>query len=175
MDNSTSFQYTDQYIYEYYPCCPIPESLTNNTFEQTSVLSNDTQGYDYCHEPGGYPFEKDELGQEVQNPSSQAGTSYAPAIESTGPAKIGSSAGRAAADRRRVVHPNKGKTPSKYFCSMDGCGAHFTAKHNYHYHLDAHDKVKRFQCAVCKSYFPSMNNLKRHGRSCKGGKAALSA
>ncbi|KAJ3732494.1 hypothetical protein DFJ43DRAFT_1074184 [Lentinula guzmanii] len=107
----------------------------------------------------------------------EAGTSCpsASAGKHKGSTKVGTLAGRAAAHRRRVVHPDKGEKQTRFFCSVPGCGANFTAKHNYQYHVDAHDQIKRFGCEACKSQFPSRNNLKRHASRCKGRKAAHSA
>ncbi|KAJ3980757.1 hypothetical protein F5890DRAFT_1539729 [Lentinula detonsa] len=107
----------------------------------------------------------------------ESGPSYpsASAGKHKGSTKVGTLAGRAAAHRRRVVHPDKGQNQSRFFCSVPGCGANFTAKHNYQYHVDAHDRIKRFGCEACKSQFPSRNNLKRHASRCKSRKAAQSS
>ncbi|GAW07085.1 hypothetical protein LENED_009051 [Lentinula edodes] len=65
-------------------------------------------------------------------------------MEQTDPTKVGSSAGRAAAERRRIAHPTGGRNPSRFFCTIPGCGAQFTAKHNYNWLL---------QCRRCAGSF----------------------
>ncbi|KAJ3995555.1 hypothetical protein F5050DRAFT_1766566 [Lentinula boryana] len=139
------------------------ESLIANT------PSNDVRS-NHCE-----PDEAHRENEEAMAP--EAGTSYpsASAGKHKDSTKVGTLAGRAAAHRRRVVHPDKGQKQSRFFCSVPGCGANFTAKHNYQYHVDAHDQIKRFKCEACKSQFPSRNNLKRHASRCKGRKAAHSA
>ncbi|KAF8832136.1 hypothetical protein HHX47_DHR1000972 [Lentinula edodes] len=151
------------------------QSFIDNTLERMdhAPTGTDMQDLVYC-EPGESECSKEQWEkEEVQHIGSETGTTHA-SMEQTDPAKVGSSAGRAAAERRRIAHPTGGRNPSRFFCTIPGCGAQFTAKHNYNYHVNAHNKIRRFQCNACKNRYPSMNNLKRHWRTCKGTKGARS-
>ncbi|KAJ3836569.1 hypothetical protein F5878DRAFT_624844 [Lentinula raphanica] len=110
-------------------------------------------------------------------PESREGTNY-PSV-SMAPIIIkgvGSVACRDAARRRRVVRPGKDGSTPRFFCPILDCNAHFTAKHNLEYHLEAHFGIKRYQCGDCDSRFPSRNNLRRHLKSsCKAGKSRAGA
>lgn len=108
------------------------QSFTDNTLEYMdhAPTGTDMQDYVYC-EPGEAECSKEQWEKErVQNIGSEAGTTHA-SMEQRDPTKVGSSAGRAAAERRRIVHPAGGRNPSRFLCTIPGCGARFTAKHNY--------------------------------------------
>ncbi|KAJ4485877.1 hypothetical protein J3R30DRAFT_3442649 [Lentinula aciculospora] len=136
------------------PC--LYTALTDTVPKRTNIPGDDISVTDHCVLPN-------ELGKEhiPVSIASEADTNHAPGMITNGITKVGSSASRTAADRRQVEM-------SRFFCSVPGCGAHFTAKHNYNYHHNAHFRLKNFKCEKCSTRFPSKNNLKRHERSCKG-------
>lgn len=65
------------------------------------------------------------------------------------------------------------KGPAKFKCSIAGCGADFTRKHNLENHLKSHCGVTDRICAVCGKGFTTIPVCKRHQRTCE--KAASSS
>ncbi|KAJ3836568.1 hypothetical protein F5878DRAFT_643441 [Lentinula raphanica] len=133
-----------------------------------SFIIDVTTGGAQDYDGGGYD-EAYESGFAEKSGADFGAASQTSTLTAQAPAKVGSMAVRAAAHRRRITCPAKGKKPIRFVCLVPNCGADFTTKQNFTYHLNAHRRVKPFKCEDCKSQFPSRNNLKRHGRSCKGG------
>ncbi|KAF9260012.1 hypothetical protein L218DRAFT_622952 [Marasmius fiardii PR-910] len=61
------------------------------------------------------------------------------------------------------------KTP-RYTCSIEGCKADFTAKHNLKNHLNAHNGVKKYVCEFCQHKYTTSHVLNRHKKTCKQAK-----
>ncbi|KAK1222146.1 B-cell lymphoma/leukemia 11A [Marasmius sp. AFHP31] len=77
---------------------------------------------------------------------------------SSNPRQVGSSTVTGASIARR-----KTRRP-RYFCNVPGCSSEgFTAKHNYDYHMRAHNGEKPFRCSGCERAFGSRSDLRRHG------------
>ncbi|KAF9052557.1 hypothetical protein BDP27DRAFT_655332 [Rhodocollybia butyracea] len=71
-----------------------------------------------------------------------------------------------------VVNSAIGRRSRKadFSCTLPGCKATFTAKHNLHNHLNSHYRIRNFKCAQCERDFGTAHVLQRHRRVCKGTK-----
>ncbi|KAJ3721655.1 hypothetical protein C8R42DRAFT_734643 [Lentinula raphanica] len=138
-----------------------------------SFIIDVTTGGAQDYDGGGYD-EAYESGFAEKSGADIGAASQTSTLTAQAPAKVGSMAVRAAAHRRRITCPAKGKKPIRFVCLVPNCVFTFSTLRALVQidsidHLNAHRRVKPFKCEGCKSQFPSRNNLKRHGRSCKGG------
>ncbi|KIY64211.1 hypothetical protein CYLTODRAFT_108327 [Cylindrobasidium torrendii FP15055 ss-10] len=62
---------------------------------------------------------------------------------------------------RRVME-SKRKKAALFNCTMEGCAASFTGKHNLRNHLNSHMKIRPYKCAKCVADFGTRSDLNRH-------------
>ncbi|KAJ7592780.1 hypothetical protein C8J56DRAFT_713359, partial [Mycena floridula] len=69
--------------------------------------------------------------------------------------KVGSEAIEKASGNRRTK-------PANFKCSLAGCFATFTAKHNLQNHINSHKGIRAYHCPQCHRGFGTSHVLTRH-------------